>query len=92
MQNIDIVDSILRSMGESSSRIEYVKDRPGHDRRYSLDDSKMRKLGWKPKNEFKDALRKTIEWYKKNQDWWKKIKHKSADYKVYYNKQYEDRS
>ncbi len=92
MQNIEIVDSILKLMGESPSRIEYVKDRPGHDRRYSLDDSKMRNLGWKPKFGFKDALSKTIEWYKNKEDWWKKIKHKSEDYKKYYNKQYEKKS
>lgn len=88
MQNIKIIDSILKLMGQPASKIEYVKDRPGHDRRYSLDDSKIRKLGWKPKSKFKNALRETLEWYKNNQDWWKKIKHKSADYKAYYNKQY----
>ena len=92
MQNIEILDSILKLMGQPSSKIEYVKDRPGHDRRYSLDDSRIRKLGWKPKNEFKDALNETIEWYEKNEDWWKKIKHKSEDYKSYYNKQYDTKT
>lgn len=91
MQNIEIVNTILKLMSEPTSKIEYVKDRPGHDRRYSLDDSKTRKLGWKPKYEFKGALSKTIEWYENNQDWWKKIKHRSADYKGYYNKQYGGR-
>jgi len=92
MQNIEILNAILKSMGEPLSKIEYVKDRLAHDRRYSLDDSKIRKLGWKPKNEFSSALEKTVEWYKNNQDWWKKIKHKSAEYKAYYNKQYEGRA
>lgn len=92
MQNIEILNAILKLMSEPSSKIEYVKDRLAHDRRYSLDDSKIRKLGWKPKNEFKNALGKTVEWYKNNQDWWKKIKNKSADYKAYYNKQYEGKA
>lgn len=89
--NIEVVNSILELMGQLSSKIEYVKDRPGHDRRYSLNDSKIRALGWKPNNDFKEALNKTIEWYKKNRDWWEKIKHKSSDYKSYYNRQYGGR-
>lgn len=92
MQNIEILKAILELMRQPSSKIEYVKDRLAHDRRYSLDDSKLRKLGWKSKYEFKDALSRTIEWYKKNQDWWEKIKYKSADYKAYYSKQYEGRA
>ncbi len=89
MQNIEILNAILELMRRPSSEIEYVKDRLAHDRRYSLDDSKLRKIGWRPKYGFKDALGMTIDWYQKNRDWWEKIKNKSADYKAYYNKQYE---
>jgi dTDP-glucose 4,6-dehydratase len=92
MRNIDILNAVLELMRRPSSEIEYVRDRLAHDRRYSLDDSKLRKLGWKPEYEFKDALNRTIEWYKENRDWWEKIKHKSADYKAYYNKQYEGKA
>lgn len=89
MRNIEILNAILELMRRSSSEIEYVKDRLAHDRRYSLDDSKLRKIGWRPKYGFKDALDMTIDWYQKNRDWWEKIKNKSAGYRAYYNKQYE---
>ncbi|MFH0771032.1 MAG: dTDP-glucose 4,6-dehydratase [Candidatus Omnitrophota bacterium] len=87
--NIDMAKSLLKLMGKPISMIEYVKDRPGHDKRYSISDSKIKSCGWAPKNEFPDALRRTIEWYQDNQGWWKKIKHKSADYKSYHSRQYE---
>jgi len=67
-----IVKKILEIMGKSSKLIEYVKDRPGHDFRYSLDSSKIEtKLNWKPKHTFEKGLKQTIEWYQKNQNWWK---------------------
>ena len=70
--------------------IEYVKDRAGHDRRYAIDFSKIKKeLGWQPQIKFADGLKQTIEWYKNNQAWWQKIK--SGEYKDYYKKQYEQR-
>ncbi len=75
ISNIDIVRKILNIMGNDESRIEFVKDRPGHDRRYSVDWSKINKeLGWHPKHDFDEALKLTVEWYEKNQEWWKKIK------------------
>lgn len=86
--NIEMAGSILELMGKSPESIEYINDRPGHDRRYSLDDSKIRRLGWRPQEEFKGALRKTVDWYIKNQAWWHKIKNKSKDYAGYYKKQY----
>jgi len=70
--------------------IEHVKDRAGHDTRYALNSSKIKKeLGFKPKYKFKDGIKETIEWYKNNQSWWQKIK--SGDFKKYYSKQYQKR-
>jgi len=90
MMNIDMVHDILGAMGKDRSMVEYVKDRLGHDRRYSLDDSKLRDMGWKSGHTFKAALDKTVKWYEDNRDWWMKIKHKGA-YKKYYTKQYKGR-
>jgi len=73
--NIDIVKKILKIMGKDESQIEFVKDRPGHDRRYAIDWSRINKeFGWKPEYNFDEYLLLTIDWYKNNQDWWKKIK------------------
>jgi len=91
MMNMDIVRDILKTMDRDRSMIEYVKDRLGHDRRYSLDDSKLRDMGWKPNHSFEGALNKTVNWYEENRDWWMKIKHKGA-YKKYYSKQYKGRA
>jgi dTDP-glucose 4,6-dehydratase len=86
--NIEVVRKILKIMGKDESYIEYVKDRPGHDRRYAIDWSKInRKLSWKPEVDFDTGLKLTIDWYLKNQDWWKKIK--SGEYQKYYQKQYQ---
>jgi|SRR3989344_5511322 len=73
-KNIDVVKMILKALGKDESHIEYVKDRLAHDRRYSLDSSKIKKLGWKPKTSFEDGLKATIDWYRKNEDWWKPLK------------------
>lgn len=73
--NIDITKKILEIMGKGLDSIEYVKDRPGHDRRYAIDYSKIRKeLGWEPKIDFADGLRQTVEWYRGNEGWWRKLK------------------
>jgi dTDP-glucose 4,6-dehydratase len=72
-KNIEVVKMILKLMNKPESLIEFVKDRPGHDLRYSLDISKIEKLGWKPKTRFEDGIKKTIEWYLKNEWWWKPI-------------------
>jgi dTDP-glucose 4,6-dehydratase len=73
LKNIEVVKTILRLMNKPESLIEFVKDRPGHDLRYSLDISKIEKLGWKPKTKFEEGIRKTIEWYKQNEWWWEPI-------------------
>ncbi len=87
ISNLHVVKKILGLMGENESMIDFVKDRPGHDRRYAIDWSRTKEeLGWQPKHSFESALRETIEWYKKNQTWWKKIK--SGEYQKYYKEQY----
>jgi dTDP-glucose 4,6-dehydratase len=84
--NIEITQTILAELGKDESFIEYVKDRPGHDRRYALDCQKINKLGWKPKFKLDVTLKETIKWYKENTLWWKKIK--SGEYLEYYKKHY----
>jgi len=72
--NKTIVEKILELLGKSHDLIEYVGDRPGHDRRYSIDSSKIQKeTGWKPKYEFEQALKETVDWYTKNQQWWEPL-------------------
>ena len=88
--NIDLTKKILNIMGKDDSWIERVKDRPGHDRRYAIDSSKIEKeLGFKPKYSFDEALKLTVEWYKKNLAWWKKIR--TGEYLRYYEQQYVKR-
>jgi dTDP-glucose 4,6-dehydratase len=88
IQNIEITEMILAKLGRSKSLIKQVPDRPAHDRRYSLDCSKIHQLGWKPKYLFEDALDETIEWYRNNEKWWRNIKEKQASFKQYYEQQY----
>ena len=72
--NLTIVKKILEILGKSENMIEYVNDRPGHDKRYSIDCSKIENsLGWKPKYEFDDALKETVSWYVKNESWWESL-------------------
>ena len=84
--NLEITNIIISKLKKSKDFIQFVKDRPGHDRRYSLNSAKIRTLGWKPGYKFEEAMEKTIDWYKKNECWWKKIK--SGEYLDYYRKQY----
>lgn len=67
-------------LNKSEEIIEFVKDRPGHDFRYSLDISKIEKLGWKPKINFEDGIKKTISWYKENKDWWESVVKTQIDF------------
>jgi len=71
--NLEVAKLILKQMNKPETLITFVKDRPGHDRRYSLDTTRIRKLGWKPKHDFEDALKKTINWYLDNEWWWKPL-------------------
>lgn len=84
---LDVVKKILGGMEREETSIEFVKDRPGHDRRYAIDWTKInRELGWKPQYGFDVWLEKTITWYQANQEWWKRIK--TGAYQSYYDKQY----
>ncbi len=74
LANIDLTRMILEAMGRDESAIEYVTDRPGHDRRYAVDSSKLRSLGWAPVHDFADRLAETIEWYRAREDWWRPLK------------------
>lgn len=88
--NIEIVKLILKELRKDESLITYVKDRPGHDRRYAIDATKIKtELGWKPSHTFETAIKETINWYIENQSWWKEII--SGDYLNYYKKWYEER-
>lgn len=87
--NMEITKLILKALGKDEKNIEFVKDRLAHDWRYSLDSSKLRSLGWKPKYRFKEALLETIKWYKNNENWWKPLK--TGEYEEYYKKQYKER-
>jgi len=71
--NLELTYNILEMLGKDRSFIKRVKDRPGHDKRYSLDIAKIKALGWRPRHDFKEALESTIEWYRNNSNWWKKI-------------------
>lgn len=87
LENLETIRTILGVLGLGDDYIEFVKDRPGHDRRYSLDTSKLRnELGWEPKVSFEEGIKTTVDWFRNNQDWWKEIK--SGEYQKYYEKQY----
>jgi dTDP-glucose 4,6-dehydratase len=72
-ENITVTKMILKELGLGEEMIQPVKDRPGHDRRYSIDCGKVKKLGWQPRTKFEDGLRQTVAWYKNNRDWWEKL-------------------
>jgi dTDP-glucose 4,6-dehydratase len=88
-ENVDIVGQILRLTGADESLIRHVEDRAGHDRRYSLDTSKLRKLGWAPRKPFEEGIAETVAWYLAHRSWWEPIK--SGEYREYYEKQYAAR-
>jgi len=79
MKNIDLTKKILNLLGKDKRLIKFVKDRPGHDKRYALNFEKLKKLGWKPTRKFEDALKETVLWYKKNVKWWKKLKRRKEE-------------
>ncbi|MFB6367616.1 dTDP-glucose 4,6-dehydratase [Paenibacillus elgii] len=88
--NLQIIKSILSQLGKSESLVTFVKDRPGHDRRYGIDATKITKeLNWAPKHNFDTGIKETINWYLNNQDWWKRII--SGEYQNYYKSQYGSR-
>ena len=86
-RNIEIVKGVLAVLGKPESLIKYVKDRPGHDRRYAIDASKAAaRLGWSPRRKFEAALEETVRWYADHRGWWERII--SGEYREYYAKQY----
>ena len=88
-ENLELTRRILALTDGDESLVRHVADRPGHDRRYALDDSKLRSLGWAPTRTLDDGLGETVEWYRANRDWWEPLK--SGEYREYYARQYAAR-
>ena len=85
INNLTVVRKILKILNKGEEMVEFVKDRPGHDRRYAIDWSKIKnELGWQPEHNFDEWLQKTVEWYKENESWWRRVK--SGEYQSYYSK------
>jgi dTDP-glucose 4,6-dehydratase len=89
VENVVLTRQILQLTGKPETLIQPVKDRPGHDRRYSVDSKKIHQLGWTPRHRFGDALRATVEWYRDHESWWRPLK--SGEFRAYYEKQYGNR-
>ena len=90
-RNIDVAKRIVKLLGKSKDMIKFVPDRLGHDRRYALNCRKLRALGWRTEVSFEAGLERTVQWYLENEDWWRKIKERSADFKSFYDAYYKDR-
>ena len=90
VNTVQLADAILRELGLGPDLKSFVPDRPGHDRRYCLDTTKLRDLGWAPRYDFQAALAATVTWYVENDWWWKKIK--SGEYQEWYRRNYLERS
>ena len=88
-ENLDVTQRIVELTGCDPALVRHVDDRPGHDRRYALDDAKLRTLGWAPARSFDEGLATTVEWYRANRGWWEPIK--SGEYREYYEQQYASR-
>jgi len=89
-EDVELTQVIIDPLGVDPALVRHVEDRAGHDRRYSLDTSKTRALGWKPRWEWEEGVRSTIDWYRDNRDWWEPIK-RSDDFREYYDRQYAAR-
>ncbi len=92
VRNVDLTRRILDLTGRPGSLIRPVADRPGHDRRYALDTTKLRRLGWTPAAEFESGLAATVDWYRRNEQWWRPIKEKDQAFRDYYKTQYGNRA
>jgi dTDP-glucose 4,6-dehydratase len=90
MRNIDMTHLILKLLDKPESLVQPVRDRPGHDRRYAIDVTKIRSLGWEPNHTCEEAIEKTVRWYVENEWWWRPIK-RGEHYQEYYKRQYEGR-
>jgi dTDP-glucose 4,6-dehydratase len=91
VKNVDLTHRILELTGRPPSLIQPVQDRPGHDRRYALDTTKLRGLGWAPRERFDDGLAATVRWYRENEWWWRPIKEQDPAFREYYQQQYRQR-
>jgi len=91
VKNADLTRRILQLLGKPESLIRHVADRPGHDRRYSLDITKLQSLGWQPRVPFERGLAETVAWYQQNEWWWRPIKEGDPAFQAYYQTQYGDR-
>ena len=89
MENLDMVEILLDELDKPRALIRHVRDRPGHDRRYSLNIDKIKALGWRPRHSPEEAIRATVRWYRDNEWWWRKLK--SGEFKQYYQEQYGER-
>ncbi len=87
--NMEMTKSILKLLNKPETLIQHVTDRPAHDRRYSLDSSRLQKLGWKPKWNLKTGIEKTVNWYVTNEGWWKRIRERQKDFQEFYRKHYD---
>lgn len=90
-ENIDITRKVLQLLGRPESLIRFVDDRPGHDRRYSLDAGKLARLGFRSSTPFEKGLEETVRWYREREDWWRPVKERDAAYREFYRTQYGDR-
>jgi len=86
--NLEVIEIMLDQLNKNKSYLEHVKDRPGHDRRYSINSNKLKSLGWRPRYDFQEAMEKTVQWYKDNPNWWQPLK--SGQYLEHYSKQYKE--
>jgi dTDP-glucose 4,6-dehydratase len=91
VKNVDLTHRILDLVGKPASLVKPVADRPGHDRRYSLDTTKLEGLGWRPRESFDAGLVKTVQWYRDNERWWRPIKDEDPEFQKYYQSQYGHR-
>ena len=90
--NVDLTHRLLKLAGKPASLITPVPDRPGHDRRYSLDTTKLGSLGWRPRVDFEQGLAETVKWYRENERWWRPIKDDDPEFRRYYQAQYGSRA
>ncbi|MDP9132648.1 MAG: GDP-mannose 4,6-dehydratase, partial [Nitrospirota bacterium] len=88
-ENLTVAEQIVAALGQSRSLIRLVQDRPGHDRRYAIDCSRLRALGWTPQVPFDQGLKQTVDWYRTHESWWRAIK--SGEFQAYYQQQYATR-
>ncbi len=86
VENLDLTRRILELLGKDAGLIRHVADRPGHDRRYSVDCAKLHALGWAPRTTFDKGLAATVAWYRDNRRWWERLK--SGEWRAYYERQY----